>query len=424
MRGLIVTKTTTATSAKHGDALVANLVAGVLGVAAFSVSFTHVMHVASSHGQTGWVAEAIATSVELLALAAVAELRRRKAKGEPAWIAVLVLMLGVSMSLAANLATAAPGAWGKTMAAWPAVAFLAVAALVESRTSARTEPIHTDVEKPVNAPSVRQAPARTAGPVAPQSPARTEPARTEPARTEPARTEPARTEPVRTHDDQSSRTQDAARTEAVPAETGGVAAPQAESGPQTLDTVSSARVAVLAPAAKQVVPTAPTRTLLIGTNSPDTASDTATPATAGAVGTTGAWQPGRAGLLLPAAYAPAIDRNRPPVLLVPGHPVPAPRTAPRTEAVPARTDPTGPARTEHGRTGRSARTGATKRTSTVHTDPTQRPSRTDVVKELVAALRTNPAWRPDYEELTARTGYKRSFLEKSLREARETVTAR
>ena len=115
------------------DAVMANATAGVLGVAAFAVSFTHVRDTATTAGQDGWVATAIAISVELMALAAVTEIRRRGRRGQRAVWPWCVLTLGVTMSLAANLATAQPTGWGYVMAGWPAVAFLSVAVMIETR---------------------------------------------------------------------------------------------------------------------------------------------------------------------------------------------------------------------------------------------------------------------------------------------------
>ncbi|PYC82617.1 hypothetical protein C7C46_09655 [Streptomyces tateyamensis] len=117
------------------DALTADLTVGILGVCAFAVSFTHVVQTATEAGQTGWVAYAIAVSVELMALGAVAEIRRRKRHDQPARWPRGVLVLGVAMSLAANLAVARPTPWGYVMAAWPSLAFLAAAGIIESRPS-------------------------------------------------------------------------------------------------------------------------------------------------------------------------------------------------------------------------------------------------------------------------------------------------
>ncbi|GLW58569.1 DUF2637 domain-containing protein [Kitasatospora phosalacinea] len=123
------------------DALTADLTVGILGVCAFAVSFTHVVQTASAAGQTGWVAYAIAVSVELMALGAVSEIRRRNRARQSARWPRGVLVLGVAMSLAANLAVARPTPWGYVMAAWPSLAFLAAAGIIESRPSGQpTEP--------------------------------------------------------------------------------------------------------------------------------------------------------------------------------------------------------------------------------------------------------------------------------------------
>lgn len=105
--------------ASRRDAATANIVAAVLGLSAFAVSFTHVQRLAVRSGQIGWVADGIAASVELMALAAVTEMRRRRRQGEQVNWPRGVLVLGVVMSLAANLATAQPTVWGFIMAAWP-----------------------------------------------------------------------------------------------------------------------------------------------------------------------------------------------------------------------------------------------------------------------------------------------------------------
>jgi hypothetical protein len=41
-----------------------------------------------------------------------------------------------------------------------------------------------------------------------------------------------------------------------------------------------------------------------------------------------------------------------------------------------------------------------------------------VIAELASAIRTDPAWRPDYDVLQTRTGYARSWCEKAVSEAR------
>lgn len=451
---------TDATSAR-GDSLVANGIALVLGTAAFSVSFTHVMRVASEHGQGGWVAKAIATSVELMALASVAEIRRRKSRGEPVWVAVGVLLLGVAMSLASNLATAAPGAWGKTMAAWPAVAFLAVATLVESRTSAPAadaqSPRTNGAPRTGQAADARMEAAQSAalGPYdmrtlaprpqdATRTDTRTQDAQAEPIREPRTRTEPVRTEPART---EQPRTQEAAADQApgsgtdqvptavdqaatAPAPTTAPAATQDADEPRDAAPVQDAPAPTAVPVPAAPV-TVPALTMPTSTDTPDSSSDSAlatasdSSASLAPAAPANGWLPGSSGLLLPATYAAGAERRE---LIVPGRPAPVPGPRPVAPAS-ARTDQTRP-RTAVRAQDRTERGAKPRTDSATHTDQTRtdsprtdRPARTDVVAELVAEIRTDARWRPDYEALAARTGYKRSFLEKCVGDARRQAVA-
>ena len=153
--------------ASRRDAATANIVAAVLGLSAFAVSFTHVQRLAVRSGQIGWVADGIAASVELMALAAVTEMRRRRRQGEQVNWPRGVLVLGVVMSLAANLATAQPTVWGFIMAAWPQLAFLAVAGLIETRSSepVRSQPVPVRQPEPVPVRQPQSVPVRQPQPV-------------------------------------------------------------------------------------------------------------------------------------------------------------------------------------------------------------------------------------------------------------------
>lgn len=455
--------TTTADApSQRGDALVANGIALVLGTAAFSVSFTHVMRVASEHGQGGWVAKAIATSVELMALASVAEIRRRKSRGEPVWVAVGVLLLGVAMSLASNLATAAPGAWGKTMAAWPAVAFLAVATLVESRTSAPAadapSPRTDGAARTGQAADIRmEAARRTAlGPYdvrtlaprtqdATRTAARPQDARAESVREPQARTEPVRTEPAQTaqpHAEQvvvdeapgSGADQVPAVVDQAAAAPAPTAATQDADEPRDAAPIQDAPAPAAATVSAAPV-TVPALTVPTSTDTRDSSSDSAlvsapdssaspAPAAAESAPANG-WLPGSSGLLLPATFAAGAERRE---LIVPGRPAPVPGPRPATPAS-ARTDQTRPRtavrtqdRTERGAKPRTDSATGTDESRT-QSPRTDRPARTDVVAELVSEIRTDAGWRPDYEALAARTGYKRSFLEKCVGDARRQAVA-
>lgn len=108
-------------------------------------SFTHIRDTAAEHGQTGPMAWAVAVCVDLTCVMAARERRRDKHTGRvrDGWISwpTLVLVLGIVLSLAANLNQAEPSPWGWITAATPAGAFLIAVSMLERRTSApRLEP--------------------------------------------------------------------------------------------------------------------------------------------------------------------------------------------------------------------------------------------------------------------------------------------
>jgi hypothetical protein len=115
----------------------ARAIAYILAAAAFAVSFRHVQTVATQHHQGGWVSWAIAVSVELMALGGFTETKSRREAGRGIATAVWPVLLGTAMSLGANLATAGPGFLGKVMAAWPSIAFISVAVMVELEPSGK-----------------------------------------------------------------------------------------------------------------------------------------------------------------------------------------------------------------------------------------------------------------------------------------------
>ncbi len=192
----------------HTSAVTANVTAAVLGLAAFSASYVHVVRLARQSGQTGWVAYAIATSIELMAMAAIAEIRHRGQRGEPARWPRCVLVLGTVMSLGANLATAKVSPWGYIMAAWPSLAFLAVAGIVETRSpeQGRTK----EVNAPAARPYVRETtPAACTQPDAPRTRTELAPYAKDPhVRTEPTEPDTAvRTPAVGGHTDDPTHQQ-------------------------------------------------------------------------------------------------------------------------------------------------------------------------------------------------------------------------
>lgn len=114
----------------------------VLAGIAAAGSFTHIRDLAEKSGQHGWMAWAVAVSIDLTCVMAARERQRdaaRGVKGGVTWPTV-VLVGAVVLTLAANLATAQPTVWGWIMAAVPAAAFLVAVSMLERRAAHRTEP--------------------------------------------------------------------------------------------------------------------------------------------------------------------------------------------------------------------------------------------------------------------------------------------
>ncbi|MEU6036937.1 DUF2637 domain-containing protein [Actinomadura sp. NPDC047616] len=108
----------------------------VLAGIAAAGSFTHIRDTAVEHGQGGWMAWAVAVCIDLTCVMAARERQRDKrtgrATGRLSW-PTLVLVGGILLSLAANLAQAEPSAWGWITAAIPAGAFLVAVSMLERR---------------------------------------------------------------------------------------------------------------------------------------------------------------------------------------------------------------------------------------------------------------------------------------------------
>ncbi|MEU1736075.1 DUF2637 domain-containing protein [Streptosporangium sp. NPDC020145] len=117
----------------------------ILALIAGAGSFTHIRDTATEHGQSGPMAWAVAVCVDLTCVMAARERQRDKKNGRErdGWISwpTLVLVGGIVLSLAANLAQAEPSAWGWITAATPAGAFLIAVSMLERRaTELRPEP--------------------------------------------------------------------------------------------------------------------------------------------------------------------------------------------------------------------------------------------------------------------------------------------
>lgn len=105
----------------------------VLAVLAFAGSGYKIYRVAVDAGQDGPTALSIALTVEALALAAGIEIKRRRAAEHPAKWPALVLLGMAAFSLAANVKQAPDFGWGLVVAAFPPVAFLLCAGMIETR---------------------------------------------------------------------------------------------------------------------------------------------------------------------------------------------------------------------------------------------------------------------------------------------------
>lgn len=95
----------------------------VVSAVAAVVSFCHMQHLATEAGEA-WRADVLPLSVDGLLVAASLVIFVRRRAGRPAgglpWVG---LLLGVSASVAANIAAAQPTALGRVVASWPPVAF-------------------------------------------------------------------------------------------------------------------------------------------------------------------------------------------------------------------------------------------------------------------------------------------------------------
>ncbi|MEO3825926.1 DUF2637 domain-containing protein [Actinomadura sp. B10D3] len=121
----------------------------VLAGIAAAGSFTHIRDTATEHGQRGWMAWAIAVCIDLTCVMAAGERQRDKNTGRDtgrlSW-PTLVLVGGILLSLAANLAQADPSVWGWITAGTPAGAFLVAVSMLErrkagARAAARPSPV-------------------------------------------------------------------------------------------------------------------------------------------------------------------------------------------------------------------------------------------------------------------------------------------
>ncbi|GLY83351.1 DUF2637 domain-containing protein [Actinoallomurus iriomotensis] len=112
----------------------------VLASIAAAGSFTHIRDTADQHGQHGWMAWAVAVCIDLTCVMAARERQRDRRTGRTVrgvtWPTV-VMVGGILLSLAANLAQAERTVWGWLTAGTPAGAFLVAVSMLERRSSAQ-----------------------------------------------------------------------------------------------------------------------------------------------------------------------------------------------------------------------------------------------------------------------------------------------
>ncbi|MEU7970804.1 hypothetical protein AB0B48_02025 [Micromonospora sp. NPDC049089] len=115
------------------EGLVLVLILIVVGGSAGAASFTHVHDwtMANSPDNTpGWFGWANAVISELVPIAALLTIRRRRRIGAPIGYPMVLLIAAAGLSLAAQLAVAKPGPSGWLLSAVPALAFMALVKLV------------------------------------------------------------------------------------------------------------------------------------------------------------------------------------------------------------------------------------------------------------------------------------------------------
>jgi peptidoglycan/LPS O-acetylase OafA/YrhL len=125
------------------EGLTLTVILTIVAVAAGWASFTHVHDWTMRHVPTGtpdafgWVNAVIS---ELVPVAALLTIKRRRRAGAPIGYPLFLLIAAATLSLAAQLAVAQPSPSGWLLSAVPALAFMALVKLVFTGTPQPTEP--------------------------------------------------------------------------------------------------------------------------------------------------------------------------------------------------------------------------------------------------------------------------------------------
>ncbi|WP_089157929.1 DUF2637 domain-containing protein [Micromonospora sp. NBS 11-29] len=167
----------TATRTDRVEGLVLVVILLVVAGFAGAASFTHVKEWTldnSPPGTGAWFGWANAVISELVPVAALLTIRRRKRTGGPVGYPLFLLVAAVLLSLAAQLAVAKPGLTGWLLSAVPALAFMGLSKLVLTTPAAATSPA------PVPAPARPVPPPAPTVPPAPPVPPASAPVVPEP----------------------------------------------------------------------------------------------------------------------------------------------------------------------------------------------------------------------------------------------------
>ncbi|WP_282106096.1 MULTISPECIES: DUF2637 domain-containing protein [unclassified Crossiella] len=157
-------------AAARVEQAVQNAIMCLIAVAAGASAFTHVHDLSVSYGLPDWQGWSNAVVIELLAVTAGLELRRRRREGKTPAFAAGVLAVAVLVSLACQVAEAHPSPWGWTLSAVPALGLLAVVKLVLGRTTTPTPDPAPAEPVTVRTADHDPSPDRTAPPVQPPRP--------------------------------------------------------------------------------------------------------------------------------------------------------------------------------------------------------------------------------------------------------------
>ncbi|MDT0531856.1 DUF2637 domain-containing protein [Micromonospora sp. DSM 115977] len=138
-------------TADRVEGVVLVLIVLTVGGLAGAASFTHVHDWTMANSPTGtgdWFGWANAAISELLPLAALLTIRRRRRTGGSVGYPMFLLVCAVALSLSAQLAVAKPGVSGWLLSAVPALAFLGLSKLIFSTTPAAS--LTVSVDKPAD----------------------------------------------------------------------------------------------------------------------------------------------------------------------------------------------------------------------------------------------------------------------------------